>query len=396
MYPALDIVPWGQLTILACVASIFLTGNRAIGFGAMDKMFIAFSILVVISGIYAWDPGESLSQWTTYTSWILMYFCVVSILTTPNRVLLFVLFFALINFKFSQHGARTFAMRGFGFAGWGLSGSGWFQNSGELALQMVISFSMSWSILAGLREFISGTKRWWVLLLLFPGTAALTVIGSSSRGGQIALLAVVLIVFLRGSHLFKRALILAMLLYIGWSVLPEEQIARFDTAGDDETSEHRLMYWAVAREIIKEHPWTGIGYMNWYQYYLENYNPEKLEAIHNTVLEAFVDLGYPGGVLFLIMVITSFVMNARSRREMNDIGGVEGKSIAAIATGINLGMLGTSIAAFFMSVLFYPMFWLAFALTSAVRHISRNKVQQLKNMPASLEEEPNTGSSISQ
>jgi O-antigen ligase len=395
MYTFLDILPWGQLTILSCVVSVFLTGNRTIGFGAMDKMFIAFSILVVISGIFAWDPGESLLEWTTYTSWVLMYFCVVSILTTPNRVLLFTLFFVLINFKLSQHGARTFASRGFGFTGWGLSGPpGWFHNSGELSLQMVIMFSMSWSILAGLREFISGTKRWWVLLLLFPGTAALTVIGTSSRGGQIALLAVVLIIFLKGHHLLKRTLVLSLLMYIGWSLLPEEQITRFNTMGEDETSEYRLMHWENAIEVINEHPGTGIGYKNWPSYYLANYNPVKLEAIHNSVLEAFVELGYPGGTLFLIMVIASFAMNVRSRREMNNIGGVEGKSIAAIATGINLGMLGTCIAAFFMSVLFYPVFWLAFALTSAVRHISRNKVQQLKNMPASLEEKPNTKSRL--
>jgi putative inorganic carbon (HCO3(-)) transporter len=399
MYTFLDILPWGQLTILVCVVSTFLTGSRAIGFGAMDKMFIAFSIWVVISGIFAWDPGESWSQWTTYTSWVFMYFCVVSILTTPNRVLLFTLFFVLINFKLSQHGARTFAMRGFSFTGWGLSGSpGWFHNSGELALQMVIVFSMSWSLLAGLREFISGTKRWWILLLLFPGTAALTIIGSSSRGGQIALLAVILIVLMKGRHLFKSTLIVAMLMFIGWSVLPEEQIARFNTLGEDETSEYRLVYWEDAIEIANKHPWTGIGYRNWGAYYQTYYYSisGRAEVIHNTFLEAFVDLGYPGGILFLIMVTASFVMNARSRREMNDIGGVEGKSIAAIATGINLGMLGTCIAAFFMSVLFYPMFWLAFALTSAVRHISRNKVQQVKNLPASLEEEPNTGSSISQ
>lgn len=378
MYPVLNILPWGQFSILACVASVFITGNKANGLGAMDNMFIAFSILVILSIVFAWSPAASLKEWTAYTSWVLMYFCVVSILTTPNRIFLFTLVFIIINFKLSQHGARTFALRGFSFAGWGLSGSpGWFHNSGEFSLQMVVLFSMSLSVLLTLREYIKKSLRWWVLMILFPGTAALSVIGSSSRGGQLALVAVLLIILMRGGHYFRKTLIVIMLVYAGQYFLPEEQIARFSTAGDDETSELRLMHWENAIDVIKNNPW-GIGYRNWIPYYRENYNPEIVQAIHNTVLEAFVELGYLGGILFVLMLITAFVMNVKTIYEMKRVEGAEGKSVAAIALGVNLGLLGTFIAALFMSVLYYPMFWLAFALTSALRHISKNMINTHK------------------
>ena len=384
MYPFLDILPWGQVAILACVTGVFITQNKAIGFGAMDAMFIAFSLLVIISGVFAWNPAESLEEWTTYASWVLMYFCIVSILTTPNRIFLFALFFVLINFKLSQHGARVFAMRGFSFASYGLSGSpGWFHNSGELALQMVVMFAMSLSILLAFREYVKKKIRWWVLMLLFPGTAALTVIGSSSRGGQLALVAVLLIILLKGGQLFKKVLFISIVFYLGLHILPEEQIARFNTMGDDGTSELRLMHWEHAMDTLDHNP-LGIGYRNWPAYYEAIYNPEKVEQIHNTVLEVFVDLGYPGGILFLIMLLTAFAMNAKTKREMHAVEGVEGTSIAAIATGINLGLIGTIIAAFFMSVLFYPMFWVAFALTSALRHISRSKVTLHKKTPSTI------------
>lgn len=378
MYPVLNILPWGQLAILICVASIFMTGNRALGFGAMDKMFVIFSLLVILSGIFAWNPKASFDSWTTFASWILMYFCIVSILTTPKRILLFTLFFLLINFKLSQHGARTFAMRGFTFSSYGLSGSqGWFHNSGEFALQMVVMFSMSLVILLTLREYIEGKMYWWLLMLLLPGTAVLTVIGSSTRGGQLALVAVVLALLLGRRFLFKKVLLIAILFYVGLQFLPDEQIARFDLMGKDKTSQLRLMHWENAIDVFESHP-LGIGYNNWISYYGANYNPKIVQEIHNTVLEAFVDLGYPGGILFLVMIITSFIMNARTKNVMSKIGGIEGKSVAAIATGVNLGLLGTFIAALFMSVLYYPMFWLAFALTSALRHISENKVRDLK------------------
>lgn len=372
MYPVLKFLPWGQVSILLALASVFITGSRTKELNSMDIMFILMSLLVILSGIFAWSPAASLKYWSTYTSWILMYFCLLSVLTTPRKMLLFILFFLIINFKLSQHGAVSFAMRGFSFAKWGLAGPpGWFHNSGEFAMQMVVVFSISWCLLQASRKHFENPKRWWVLLALFPGTAALTVIGSSSRGGQMAFIAIMLILFLKGKNFFRKTLLLLAVIYIGLHILPAEQLERFNTIGDDQTSRLRLTHWANAQEVIKQNP-LGIGYYNWKYYYPSHFNVIKFEEIHNTVLQAFVELGYPGGILFLLMIITAFVMNARTRREMNRINGTDAEIVAAIARGINLGLLGTFIAALFMSVLFYPSFWLAFALTSALRHISKS------------------------
>lgn len=380
MYPVIDILPWGQLAILGAVASVFITQNKALGFGVMDMLFIVFTIIVFFSIIFAWNIDASLQAWTTYVSWMLMYFCVVSVLTTPKRILLFGIFFILINFKLSQHGARIFAMRGFSFARYGLAGSpGWFHNSGEFALQMVVLFSMSLVLLLAFREQVEKRLRWWVLLFLFPGTAALCVIGSSSRGGQLALVAVILVIGLKSKYFIRSSMILVLLSSLALYILPEEQLARFEVAGEDNTSESRLIHWEHAIDTIKHNP-LGIGYKNWTDYYYTVYQPEKLEAIHNTVLEAFVELGWPGGILFLVMMITAFVMNIRTRREMLRINTTEGNAVAALSAGVNLGLLGTLIAALFMSVLFYPMFWLAFALTSALRHVSKKTLKEANKL----------------
>lgn len=384
MYPVLDFLPWGQFSIILAVSSIFVSGCKANGFSVMDKMFIVISLMVVLSGIFAWSPAASLKYWSTYTSWILMYFCIVSILTTPRRMLLFVLFFLIINFKLSEHGAWSFAMRGFSFAHWGLSGPpGWFHNSGELAMQMTIVFSMSLCLILASKKYIENSKRWWFLLILFPGTAALTVIGSSSRGGQIALATIALIFFLKGKHFFRKTLLLIIVIFIGPYLLPAEQFERFNTMGDDQTSQRRLEHWENAQEVIKHNP-LGIGYFNWRYYYPAHFDVIKIEEIHNTVLQAFTELGYPGGILFLLMIITTFVMNARTKREMDSIDDTEADAMAAIARGINLALLGTIIAAIFMSVLYHPVFWAAFALTSALRHISINKIKASKKVSTKL------------
>ncbi|MEL7023456.1 MAG: O-antigen ligase family protein [Pseudomonadota bacterium] len=378
MYKAIDILPWGQLSIVLCFASVFVTKSRSTGANAMDKMFIAISLLVILSGFMAWDPAISWKYWSTYASWMLMYFCIVSILNSPHRMLLFVIAFIVINFKLSQHGARSFATRGFGFAKHGLSGAGWFHNSGELALQMVVMFAMSLSLLMGMKRYITSNRRWQILILLFPATAALTVIGSSSRGGQLALAAVVFLFFMKNKNFVRNVLALAIVGYIGFSFLPETQKARFTTMGDDRTSELRLLHWGHAWEVIKEEPF-GIGYRNWSGYYEANFDVELVEQIHNSSLEAFVDLGYLGGALVHVAILMSLIMNRRTRREMQRFGGPKGDAMASIAHGLNLALIGTFIAAMFMSVLFYPMFWVSFALSSALRKVS---LGMLKNESA--------------
>lgn len=371
IYPVLNFLPWGQLSILLALASVFVTGSHRRNLGALDVLFFLISITVVLSGFSAWSPAISFHYWSTYTSWVLMYFCIISILNTSNRMLLFILFFLIINFKLSEHGAVSFALRGFSFAHWGLTGPpGWFRNSGEFAMQMVVVFAIGFSLLQASKKYITKT-RWRILLILFPGTALLSVIGSSSRGGQLALAIVILILLFKGKNFFRNILLLLILMYAGLHLLPAKQLERFNTMGDDKTSQLRITHWTHAIQVIEDNP-LGIGYYNWIPYYANNFDVVKVEEIHNTVLQVVVELGYPGGFLFLLMVFLSLRMNIKVRRELKHISTAEAEAISAIAQGINLGLIGAFIAALFMSVLFYPVFWFAFALTSALRSISRD------------------------
>jgi putative inorganic carbon (hco3(-)) transporter len=372
MYPVLNVLPWGQTSLLLLVASVVLSGLRPKALNLMDGLFLAFSAVVVVSGLSAWDPSVSWDARNTYLSWFLLYFCTRAILTSPRRMLLFWVLLALVNFKMSRHGASVFFGRGMSFSGYGISGApGWFHNSGELALQMCVAFALTWTLIEAHRDFMTPLRRY-VLLVLFPLTAFVTVIGSSSRGGQIALVVVCVALAGRSKRALRGIAVAGLLLVVGWGMLPAEQKARFSAMGDDETSQSRLEIWEDARTIAAQHPFTGIGYGNWRPFYStwapansEYYRPGRpLLVIHNTVLEAFVDLGVPGGALFLSMIVTALMMNHRTGRRFSDTDAA-GRSIRGMVKGLNLGIIAMVIAAQFMSVLFYPVFWLAFALTAS-------------------------------
>ena len=189
----------------------------------------------------------------------------------------------------------------------------------------------------------------------------------------------VCVLFLGGAKLFRKSILIIVVYVLAMTMIPDEQMARFDSAGNDETSQLRLTHWGNAREVLREHPW-GIGYNNWASYYSAKFDVEKVQAIHNTPLQAFVELGVFGGLVFHLALIMALVMNGKTRRDMIGLGGKDGDTIAAVAHGINIGLVGTFVAAFFMSVLYYPMYWLAFALTSALRHISKGLLYKSKTI----------------
>ena len=138
-YPSLDFLPWGEFALLGTLLSAFLDPSIKKVSNPLNKLFILFCVIIVISGVMAFMPSASWDASNAMLSWLLIYFLTISIVNTEQKLIIFILAYLLFNFKMSQHGAVTWAQRGFSFTGWGLGGApGWFKNSGEYAIQMLI------------------------------------------------------------------------------------------------------------------------------------------------------------------------------------------------------------------------------------------------------------------
>ena len=164
-------------------------------------------------------------------------------------------------------------MRGFAFADWGLAGPrGYFQNPGELAIQMLMFAPMSLFFIQGIKRHL---KKWQeYMLYLLPITAALTVIGTNTRGGQLALAAQVVALVMTTKHRIKIFFVVAFIVVSGWQLLPEEQKLRFESSGEDLTSVQRLLYWEHGWQMMKDHPLLGVGYFNFPRYFTEYHHDD--------------------------------------------------------------------------------------------------------------------------
>ncbi|ORJ63401.1 O-antigen ligase family protein [Geothermobacter hydrogeniphilus] len=367
VYPVLNFLPWGKVLLL--LGALFAFADRDTGAPPAQAVrpMSLFAVCVLLSTLFAFSPGTAVNDWMMFFSWMFVVLLLTSVVNSRSRLFLFMTVYFLANLKMAQHGFRSWAMGGFGFSGWGVTGSpGWFQNSGEFSLQMVVFLPLVFSYIAFFR------RRWSVGVRLFFYLLAVMAVGSiiaSGSRGAILGLAMVGLWCLLFSRQRVKALILVVLLGILISlVMPAGFKARFDTVGKDKTSLARLTYWQAGVSAVGKHPWTGVGFRNW-TVWVRDEHPELMkkvgttlhaEVIHNTYLEAAVELGLPGLAVYLLLLLQVFFSNLKTARVARLL---DDRFLESTARGLNGGLLGFLAPSYFMSVLYYPYVWMFLVLS---------------------------------
>lgn len=393
MYPVLAIIPWSQILILLTLMITIVNpekGNKTQSSNFpqdgkhITRLFIVFVGHCFVSSVLAYSPEDSYEQLKVIISWIIFYYLIVTIVNSERRFLVFLALFFLCNLKMSQHGFFAWAGRGFSFSSWGIGGSpGWFSNSGEFGIQMCIFFSLSAATIYAIKPYLS--KFLYRILLFVPISAAGSVIASSSRGALLGLIVTLALFLLRGGQPLKKLVIGVFIAALIYLIIPAEFKARFETAGQDTTSVTRLEYWKNGVQMANDHPIFGVGYMNWTQYYRDHYFDadlyRRLEVAHNTFVQAMAELGYVGLFIFLLMCFASFKLNIQTRR----IGTKSNNNLYLyLPIGFNIALLGLFVTTFFIAALYYPFYWIHFALTVSLNKAAKDNANELMHEDMSL------------
>ena len=361
IYESIAGPPWGKFAIIGAILAFVLEG-RALKFELPEKMLTLFTISVLASSMTALDSGLSFDAIWDYLGWVVIYLLIANSVTTQGRFLVFMAAYLLYNFKMSQTAMRSWASDGFTFRDWGASGApGWFTNSGEFGIQMCVFVAVVVPFWVSLRQRWSrGIK---LLFLAMGATAVGAIVASSSRGSLIGLAALALWLLLKSRHKV-RALALTIVLAGGvWLIVPPEQKDRMSAIGTDKTSTARSLYWARGREAMAEHPVLGIGYKNWTSYHKRLFGYPALP--HNVFLEAGAELGTVGLLGFLGLIGATLVVNARTRRIARTRGDAEA-FLVAMSHGLDAALIAFVVAGSFVTVLYYPFFWINLAMTAAL------------------------------
>ncbi len=331
-------------------------------------------VVAYVSIFLSQYPEISLSKQDVIYIWFLEVLFFVNCVKNRTQFFIILVLFFLAMFKMSFFGARTWVSRGFGFTKWGIAGpSGFFANSGEFSLLMAMVAVLAIGFLIGTGKY----KTWYALL---PITATMTVMGASSRGGQLALIAGLLYLALRYKKIsLKYIIVFSTVGYLAFNLMPEEQLERFRGIGVDNTSQSRLDYWAGGWDMMKDYPAFGVGYYGFPEHYSRNYkivDPDsflsnRMEVAHNSFIEVGSTMGFIGlacylGLLGYVIHCSRYIQRRVNVKQCNK------DWLKDFSIGMQSAVVVYVVGSSFMSVAFYPYIYLLLMFAALLKKCWNN------------------------
>ena len=232
-------------------------------------------------------------------------------------------------------------------------------------------------MLCPIRYAERGWQRLGAMFSLFVTLVAFVL--AASRGGMLGLMCM----SLWHMHDWRRrmiALLVIAALVGGAFLLPSSPLDRLlkPNESDVESSNIRLQLWTASGLIFRDHPIFGVGLYN-FPKYLHQYLPPgvDLEFVvpHNTYLEALVELGLVGLLLFLSVIGFTLLSLSRLRHAAIAAGDAY---YTALATGVGSGIVGFAVAVFFLSAKHAKLFWFSVFLSACMAPIMEHSFRQAR------------------
>lgn len=370
IYLWLDFAPWPKIFLFLAVGLTVLEGRIRFASKALWGSVAIFSLVILASSVTAQFPETSWENKDFWINWLLLMLIVGGGVKNRTEFILHLLGFILWNLKMSQHGVQGWVTSGFSFVDWGATGGpGWFHNSGEFGIEMCVFLPIVGYFTFGVWERLSKNRR--IVMMAILASALISIVASSSRGAFLGAACVAAWVVWRSPYRLRAILLVVPTIALTWLILPEGNKARWRTAGEDPDSVRRLTYWKDGIKIAKEYPLLGIGYRNWLPYYRLHYNP-KGEVPHNYLVEAASELGFTGLFVFVGMTGVFFWQNGRTRQRVSVDSRNPDKVLWAMTYGLDGAMIGFLASGFFVTVLYYPYYWMNMSLCMAMARITEH------------------------
>ncbi|CBL44140.1 O-antigen polymerase [gamma proteobacterium HdN1] len=376
-YAIFAILPFLMLSVAGALLGWYFDKSSKLQFSKMHFLLLLLLFHNFLTCVLAYDQESAYTGFPLIRTSILLAFMITAIVNSERRLFLFVLVYFLANFRMSQFGFLSWVKRGFSFADYGVTGAGWFRNSGELGMEMAMFFAYTVCFAFFLRDYWG---KWIRRFMYFvPITALGCVLASSSRGAIVAAVGALAYLAMFSNKKMKGLAGAVVVLGVAYYFLPAEFLARFQSAGEDKTSLSRIYYWGKAREMMADHPFFGVGYYNWYPYFRDRYyDPEfsgNVELAHNTFLQIGAETGYVGLAIFILLCVASFWINWRTEILCRRPGF---EFLRSFAMGMNAAGVALIVASNFLTATYIPSFWMHFTFTICVSQIARSKLRLLE------------------
>jgi len=349
------------------------------------KCFLGLILLMMLHGPIAVNNYWAYKIWRGTMLYFIVYLSIVNFVDSFEKIEKYIDIWIIINvfcaFVGLKHGGRV-------------PNSGFMGDENDFALVMNMAIPFAYFMFL---ETNSTKKK-----LLYLTACCIFIaanVASLSRGGFVGLIPVILYCWYKTPKKFLFTIIVAIMisvLYFSASPKYWEEVRSIKEENIQKgTGEGRWYTWKLSWKMFLDHPIMGVGQGNW-PWNVGRYQPEEDlryrrsesgRAVHSLYFTLIPELGLIGIILFSGMLYFSHKdMRQLLKTEREHLKKkVEQKLIdfennlfiyqlhktRFIIFGINGALIGYLVSGAFLSVLYYPHFWLLIAVSTAISNIFR-------------------------
>ena len=116
-------------------------------------------------------------------------------------------------------------------------------------------------------------------------------------------------------------------------------------------------------------------------YYRDSENSNKyaihsVQVSHNIFIQCMAELGYSGLIVFVALIFATLWMNKRTRDLARAGPDPPDAFLLQMAMALDEAMIGYVVAGFFVTVLYYPFFWVNLALSVALFGVAAGRLRR--------------------
>jgi probable O-glycosylation ligase (exosortase A-associated) len=351
-----------------------ITAGTRIRFDWRSGMLIVFLVLSLVSSAMAPNAAHSMSYWQDFAKMIIVSILLINIIqTTADLRLILIVITVSLGFEAGKQGWAQMILN----PGARNENSVPFLGDNNL---VAVGMTMLLPVVGALAATSTG---WQKRAFQFLNVGVLyRALSTYSRGGFLSVGAVGAIWFWRSPHRFRTlgAVVIATALIL--PVLPQQfwdRMATITAPADqrDESQQGRLHFWRVAVAMANDRPLVGVGHSgfekayNRYDWLEGQFGTNR--AVHSAWFGVLAELGYPGLVLFILIVASSVLACRRVRRYAR--GGEVSEELGRYAIAFETSLVAFMVGGSFVSFHYCEMLWHYFALTVVLERVAARELE---------------------
>lgn len=376
--PVLDALKLTSLIPISLLLIVVFSGGlrrmKEIFSDPVSKWILIYLVIIAFSVVTAVVTLRAFNVTKLVLGYVFLAFMIVRIATTTERVhgifatlILAHLFLLAMNLEVVLQPEQRNYVEGGSFLGDG--------NDFSLSVCILLPMSIELALAAGKRPV---RFLWWGALL----TLLLAVIGSSSRGASLALVAVAVYLWLRSPRKGAVLAIVGTVAALLFAYAPDLYFERMGSIAhyeEDGSAMGRIYAWEAAIQMFVHNPLLGVSAGHFPVMLGTEYLPPEAGNMawltaHSMYFLVLGELGLPGTIALLTLIFGNMRLNTKLRHNLtrhsttdasqSDAGGVRPDRTLYL---LNASMLGFAVAGAFLSVAYYPHVFVLSALMISTR-----------------------------